>query len=972
MLRKIPLLLWLLFLLSLMPAGPVLARAPESTEINFEDYQLDLVDYSLSNGLRVILAEDHSAPVVAVDIWYDVGGADDPQDRSGFAHLFEHMMFRGSDNVGDGEYDALLEAIGANNNAYTTIDHTAYWEVAPANQLPLVLWLESDRMASLAVTQESFETEREVVIEEFNQRVANSPYGVSNRRLFTQPMQGYPPYERSVIGSVEDLQAANLTEVQAFFDTYYRPNKATLVIVGDIDIELTRILVQAYFGDIPAGEAVTPILERYPLPDQFPVLRTDSVTGCQIGSEEVLIDPLVELPRFTATVVGPPRGTPDFYALELLVDILGSGDSSRFEQNIIRQGLAASAFIGLRDYQGASILFSGAFPNAGDTIETTQALLRAEFDEVMANGVTEAELARVKKQIQVGAITSFRQSAHSTAEWLQDAVLTFGDPYAIADELAQYEAVILEEVQRVAQTYFCDRPMNILVTLPEGEEVLANYPGLLVEPVQVEGSRGIPMPGPDETGPEVEKIELTDELLAGLPEGIISRTTRPASLPVAKSNFPPFDTFSLDNGLEVIFVQQPEVPKLRLELFVGGSNAAAPADKQGVADFMAELLTKGTTTRSAAQIAQRIESVGGSVGSSAALEWTTLSVETLSTNTPLAFNFLEDMARHSNFPQKEFDVIKEQTLTFLEQDEVDPDTLANHQFGRIAYGNHPYGFYTSRETVENLTRQDVVEFYQTYFKPNNALLVIVGNITPAEARAQTERVFGGWQPGQVPDFLDYPQAQLGDIGLIYLIDRPDSEQATIQVGNRAINARNPDRYALIVANAILGTGSSSRLYTNLRADKGYTYGIYSRFGRPNDTSTFRVLTDVDQNNAGDAIREILNELETIRTEPVSAQELAEAKGLLFGNFALAIEEPADFASQLATRYLTGVPIEELNTYLQSLEQVTADQVLTAAANYIDSEQPIIVVVGDAAVVKPQLAEIGHVVVVDGDGNVVEE
>jgi zinc protease len=266
----------------------------------------------------------------------------------------------------------------------------------------------------------------------------------------------------------------------------------------------------------------------------------------------------------------------------------------------------------------------------------------------------------------------------------------------------------------------------------------------------------------------------------------------------------------------------------------------------------------------------------------------------------------------------------------------------------------------------------VVEFYSIYFRPNNALLVIVGDMSPEQVRTHVERAFADWEADDVPDFLDYPQAKLGDTSVTYLVDRPESEQATIQVGNRGINARNPDRYALTVLNAVLGTGSSSRLYRNLRADKGYTYGIYSRFGRPNDTSTFRVITDVDQEQAGDAIREILQELDIIRTEEISPQELQDAKGLLMGGFALAIEDPANFASQLATRRLTGVPIEELNSYLQELEQVTAGETLAAAAKYIDSEQPIIVVVGDAQVLEPQLRTLGEVVVVDGAGNVIEE
>jgi zinc protease len=959
MLKKTFWLCLFLLLLGHTSTLPALAQEPPQTELNIADYMPDITDYTLPNGLRVILAQDHSAPVAAVNIWYRVGGADDPANRSGFAHLFEHLMFEGSDHIPNGQWDILLESIGANHNAYTANDKTVYWTVAPSNQLPRVLWMESDRMASLAVTQKAYETQRDVVIQEFNQRVANQPYGAANRRLFTQPMQGYPPYDRSVIGSVEDLQAATLPEVKKFHDTYYKPNNATLTIVGDIDLEQTKALVDAYFADIPAGPAVTPILTQYPLPEEFPVTETDPVTGCRLGTAETLIDPRVEVPRWAATVVGPARDNPDFYALKLLTDILAGGSSSRFEQNIIRQGKAASAYVGLNDYQGASILYAIAQPNFGDPLDKMPELILSEFDQVIKNGVTEAELARVKQQLLVSSITGFRQSVLDTAEWLQDATLTFGDPNAVADEVARYQTVTLEDIQRVAQTYLCDKPLNTQITLNEGEEVLAESPGLLVEPVTV---------GPPAAGPTPAKP--SNQAATELPAGAISRTSHPpAALPVPELNLPPFEQFTLANGLEVIFVPQTETPQVQLQLAVGGSNPATPADKQGVADFVADLLSKGTTTRSAAQIAEAIEGVGGSVSTSAALEWLTLSAAAPSPEADLAFDLLADIARNPTFPEQEFEVNKTQTLTFLEQDAVNPTSMANRQFGRIAYGDHPYGFITDPDTVNNLTRADVVNFHQTFFKPDNALLVIVGDLTAPKARAQAERVFGDWEKGAAPDFLDYPAAQTGDTGVIYLVDRPTSEQATIQIGNLAMNARNPDRYALELVNTVLGGGSAARLYSNLREDKGYTYGVYSRFGRPNDTSTFRVVGDFNQDNAADAIREILEELKTIRTEPISAQELEQAKGQIIGSFALAIEEPSDFANQLATRRLTGVPIEELETYLQKIEAVTAVEAQAAASKYINSDQPIIVVVGNAEKLQPQLEQLGRLVIVDNEGKV---
>lgn len=948
--KKLIILIGLALFLGSLNADTASAQDP----INFQDYALDLIDYTLPNGLRVILAEDHSAPVVAVDIWYHVGGANDPMDRSGFAHLFEHMMFEGSENVGNGEYFGLLDAIGARSNAYTASDQTAYWQVAPSNELPRVLWLESDRMAALDVNQDAFDTQRQVVIEEFNQRVANQPFGPSNQRLFTQPFLGYVPYERPVIGNIEDLEAATLPEVQAFFDTYYKPNNATLVIAGDINIEQTQALVQAYFSDIPAGDPVVPITNQYPLTSPFPASRTDA-NGCQVGLEETYIDGKVEIPRMMMTAVGPPRGNPDFYALSLLSDILGSGDSARLEQNVVRAGLATTTFLGLRDYLGASILFSGGIPNAGDSVETVQDLLRVEFDSIIADGVTEEELTRVKQQVKIATINAYRSSVLDTAEMLQDAVLNFGDPNAIADELAMYEAVTTDDIQRVAQAYLCETPLNSLITLPEGDEILADYPGLLIDPIEGEVGKD---------APPVLVLDSPETILADLPENIISRSDVPASLPVNESSLPAFEIWTMDNGLDVIFVEQHEVPKVRLNLFVGGSETGAPAEKQGVANLMASLLTKGTRIRTAAQIAESIESIGGSVNARAGLESVSLSVDVPTPDSKLAFHMLAHLARFANFPQEEFDVAKAQSLTLLQQSEVNPSTLANRQFGRIAFGDHPYGYYTSSASVEGLTRADVVDFHKTYFKPNNALLVIVGDLTSEKAHLLAEDAFKAWKSGDVPDYMAYPTAVTGDTSVIYLVDRPGSQQATIHIGNLAIDARSPDRYALTVTNAVLGSGASSRLFSNLREDKGYTYGVYSRFARPNDTGSFRVVTDVNQDNTADAIREILKELDRIRTEPISDQEMADAKGRLIGNFALAIEEPSDFARQLASRHMADIPLDELGTYLQSLEQVTIEDTLNAAATYINADQPIIVIVGDASVVEPQLVDLGDVVVVE--------
>ncbi|MCL4301767.1 MAG: insulinase family protein [Anaerolineae bacterium] len=906
-----------------------------------------LLDFTLANGLRVILAEDHSAPLVATNVLYHVGAANDPPARSGFAHLLEHLMSTAFSHVKAGEFDRLLEAAGAENNACTTLDYTAYQMIAPANQLPLLLWLEAERMGFPKITRSAFKTQRRVVIEELKETVTNSPYGASDERFDSLAFQGYPPYERPVIGTVQNLTAARLDELLDFQARYYRPNNATLVIAGDLDPGLTQALVRAYFGDLPAGPAVTPVLAYYPLPARFPATRTDPTHGCQVGAEEVWIDPLVELPRYAATVVGPRRGTAAYYAFDLLADILGGGDSSRTERQIVRPGLAAAVSVSTSNYLGASSLDIVAYAHAGQPVEPVGQALRAEFDRVIAAGVTEAELARVKKKILVDTLASLGNSREELAEHLQEAALFFGDPGAIAAELAIYNAVTLADIQQAARTYLYERPMNVLLTLPAGRARHYPYPGRFVEPVT----------------PPASPVDIQAEGQT-LPESTIDRTVPPAALPVGVKFNPSFERFKLANGLNVILVEQHRLPLLDLKLYLTGSNPALPAEKQGLAELVAGLLTRGTSRYSADEIAERMETAGGGVDTAAALEWLMVSVTGLSTDKDLAFDLLAEMVCRPAFPPAELNTLKEQLLSFLAHAAVEPDYLADRQFCRVAFGRHPYSLSPRPEMLQQLTRQDVLEFYQAVARPNNALLTIAGDMTTDEARLLAERFLADWRPGETPDFLKYPPAASGDTAVIYLVDRPESSQATLQMGNLALHARSPDRYALEVANAVLGGTFASRLNVKLREEMGVTYGVESSFAQPSDIGTFRVCTNVDPDRVAETITEILGELHRIRTQAVTAGELVAARGYLAGNFLRELETPADLAEALAERYLTGVPLEELQRYLEHLEQVTEGDTLTAAARYIQADQAVIVVVGDAARLKPQLErELNRVVVV---------
>ena len=921
--------------ISLLPVVSVEAapRRQTPTEatvppLDLRQYTLPIRDLTLSNGLRVVLAQDDSAPVALVAVTYYVGSANDPEGRSGLADI----------GTGSGK-----------TNAYTNSDETVYYAAVAANQLPLLLWLESDRMGSLVVDQEGFETEREVVIEELYQRLFNTAYGVGWNRTYTLPFHGYPPYERTVIGSEEDLRAATLDEVIAFHAQYYVPNNATVTIVGDIDFTLTKALVEAYFGDIPAGEPVQPVLEHFPLPEEYPVAAVDEETGCSIGYAETLIDPLADQPGVFYVSVGPGLAAPDYPAAALLATILGTGESSRFERNLVQTGLVpeANAFLDSSTLGAYTFQFE-SYVDAPEDVENAQTLLRAELDKIVQDGVSAEELARAKSQLEVETLTQYYGNLLQTAEALHAYTFAFDEPDYLQEDLERYRDVTVADLEAAAQKYLCDRPLTSVLVLAEGEPITTTGPGVAVEPVAA-------------TGP-----------LAGLPEGVVSRTEAPTALPAANAALPPFATFELDNGLTVVLVEQHKAPVVRASLYVGGSNTAVPLAEQGVADLLAATLTKGTTTRTAEGIAAAIEGLGGTIEATAGPEYVTLTASGPSFQQAVLLDVMADVALHPTFPAEEFGVMQEQLISGMTFDDSDPTILAARQFQRIAFGDHPYSFYSTPGRMGALTPESVAAFHAEYFTPNNALLVITGDLGEDAARAQAEALFGEWEAAATPDYLDYPEINGGDSTVIYLVDQPDAGQATIRVGNLAITGAAEDRFALIVANHVLGGRSlNSRLNLNLRVDKGYTYGVRSTLDALQDVGAFVVTGSFGQDVAGAAIREILAEIERIGAEPLTAEELRNAKSFLTGYFLLDTAVPATFANLLATNHLLGLPWDTADDYIANIEAVTAAEVQAAAQQYMDAEQPVIVVVGNAEVIRPQLAELGKVVVVDAHGEPVE-
>ncbi len=903
-------------------ANPITVRAQASPQLKVTSYELD-------NGLKVILAEKHTAPTVAVDVWYRVGGANDPAGRSGFAHLFEHMMFEGSANVPKGEFDRLSSAVGGENNAYTSIEHTGYYHVVPAQQLPLALWLDADRMAALNVDQVNLDNQRDVVIEEYRQRVSNTAYGQAFEILGSKPYD-YAPYQRPVIGSIEDLNQATVSDVRAFHATYYVPNNATLVVAGDIDIAQTRALIDKFFGKIPRQKAPPELPPYQPSPDYK-------------GQQLTIEDSQAKVPGLLMAYVIPPRNHPDFPALELLQRILGNGDSSRLSKLMVDTGLASYVFTYTDSNRGPSLFGVGLFPSASTPPAKLGQIYDDELVKIVQNGVDPKELSKAINQIRAERTASL-ESAQSLAENVQAANFYFGDPQAVFGELDSFSKVTSKDIQRVASQYLTADRRFTLNVVPGKANAATAEPTREATPLATAGATEEP-----------EQYAY-----------VLDQKTPPPPLDAGKVTLPVFNEKKLSNGLSVIVVTRPDLPLLNAELVLPGGDSVVPANLAGLGDLTAHTLTRGTKTRTGPEIADTIEQVGGSIGAGSGQDSLTISVSTLSENTKLAFELLGDVTLNPTFPEDELQTYQQKMLTDLQFALSNAGDIANRTFSSLVYGAHPYGNLVTEQTVKALTRAEVVKYYQEQLDPAKAFLIVVGDITEDDALKYAEATFGQLKARAAggPAAASFPAVAAPSGMKIYLVDRPGSTQVQFVMGKPGIRGNDPVRQVLRVLNEVLGGSFSSRLNRIVREEKGFTYGIGSSFSLPVDLGVFRISMATRNDIADQALTATLNEVKTIRTDPVPADELGNVKSGLIGRFALGLETSGELIGQIAGLKLRGLPLDSLNDYRQQVEGVDQAAVLKAAQQYLDPDQFVIVAVGDAKAVKDRLSKVAPVTVVE--------
>ena len=877
----------------------------------------------LSNGLRVYAMPDKDTASVSVAVWYEVGSKDDPKGRSGFAHLFEHLMFKATTNNPSEGFDRLTEDAGGFNNASTWNDFTDYYETVPANHLERVLWGEEERMGSLVIDEATFASEREVVKEELRQRVLGAPYGKLFGFYLTQAAFDVHPYGRPGIGSIEDLDAATVEDVRAFHAAYYRPDNAVMVVAGNFDEAQLDAYVAKYFAGIETPERAIP--------------RVTAVEPKRTAARNFTVyEPNTPLPAVTISWPSPAVDSDDNAALVMLDAILTSGESSRLYQSLVyEQQIAAEAGsnIDITADPGVYALYVILSGDATAEAEAGLAALKAEVARLRDTLVSEAELDEARNEL-VTAVLDSRETSDGRASELARAVVLDKDPRAADRSLEQLQAVTAADVQRVARKIMDDAQSVTITYLPEemqngaAEHVFADAPTIVTASIDIPAS------------------EIPVYALA--PEG--SRVMPPeAGAPVA-AKVPAAVEKTLSNGLRVIVASKPGLPLVSASLRMPAGAALDPQGKAGLAAMTADLVTRGTATRSASEIASQIESLGASIDAGAGVDATDVSISTRSDKAAQAFAIMADVVMHPVFAEEEFERAKQETLDGLMLSLRQPSSVASMTMTRALYGETAYGGVITPESVEAITAADLKAFH-TYWMPLGAVLVIAGDVTPEEGFALAEKAFGSWSmpAGFGLDLKGGTSVSYTISGpRAIVVDIPEIGQAAVLLGRVGPSRLSPDYVDAAVANAVLGGGYSSRLNSEIRIKRGLSYGAGASL--PARKMAAPLIGSAQTRN--DAVAQVVDllgsEFARLGNEPIGEKELSARKAYMIGNFGRSVETTAGLAGQYSALAQFNLPLERLQTYSAEIAGVTVERAGAAARKYHDPATATLVIVGDAA------------------------
>jgi len=909
-----------LLLVSVLAAGqPALAQSPSRKlpTIPFDKYKL-------KNGLEVILSEDRTLPLVSVNIWYHVGPANEQAGRTGFAHLFEHMMFEGSQHVGSKAHIAYLEGAGATDiNGTTNFDRTNYYETVPSNQLELALWLESDRMGYLLGTLdiEKLANQRDVVRNERRQSVENAPYGLAEEALVHLMLPKSHPYYAEVIGSHADVEAAKLEDVREFFQQYYTPNNATMAIVGDFDKSAIKGLVEKYFGTIPAGPAVPKI---------------DVTTPPVTAERRATVSDQVELPRVYMGWITPPVFSAGNAECNFYSQILGGGKSSRLYKSLVyEKQIAQDVATSMEETKLGSMFELIATAKPGVKPEDLEKAIDEVLQKLAAEGPSGAEVERARNLTETALVRGL-QRTNGIANRLNYYNQFLATPDYFAKDIARYDAVKPADIQRVAQTVFKKDARGVVFAVP-GKKSIEDVPKTSDEENKKQAA---------DAGPS--KVTMPEEAW---------RASAPKPGPAPKFTLPAPAEAKLPNGLNILLVERHSLPLVSASLYTMSGSELNPLDKPGLSSFVADMLTEGTASRSALKFAEDADQIGATIASGAGYSSGTVTLSALSWNAGAALDLASDAALHPAFAEKEVERVRNQRVTAVLQENDDPFALAQRTASHLVFPNSPYGFSAIGTEASNkgITRADLTAFWQKSYVPANSVLAIAGDVTMAQAKELAARYLGSWAgPAAAPVNLRTPSAPARSIAIV---DKPGAPQTFLLAAGLGAQRSTPDYVPLEVMNTALGGLFSSRINMNLREEHGYTYGAQSFFNYRRFVGPFLAGGAMRTDVTAPATRELFKELTRIRESELTAEELQKAKDSFSKSLVGLFETTGDIASTIGGQFVFCLPLDYYRDLPAQIDKITAADALRVAKQYIHPGEIVVVEVGDRAKIEPELKKL---------------
>lgn len=910
-----------------LPAG----AAPAEGAVSVEAGQLGVrhEKLTLANGFELILVEDHRLPLVAFNLWVHAGPRNEAKGQTGFAHLFEHLMFAGSRHVPRGEFDKFIDAAGGtDSNGSTNFDRTNYFFTLPSNQLALGLWLKSDMLGWMIdeVDSVALANQQDVVRNERRQSFENRPYGIVEEALYQALYPEGHPYRAAVIGSHADIQSIRLADVKAFARTYYRPNNATLVLAGDFDPKQAKSLVQKYFGSLKPG----------PKPPEVKVAMPE------ISAERrLVVTDRIELSRLNLAWHTPAMFAAGDAELDMAAHVLGGGRASRLYGLLVRDRQLAQSVEVSQGSQSLSSLFNiEIVARPGASLDEIEKLVDAEVARLAATPPSDAELARARAAVQTQLLQRM-EKVTLLADLVNHYNQMAGDPGFVGKDLARYAAATPASVSATVARWL-QKERGVVVVAQPGEQVLA--PEVPTPPIPTQAANALKG--------ERESLNAAEAWRSKPPA---AARPQPLTLPTAQS-------FTLPNGLTVIHSPKPGLPLVSASLVLRAGQAANPADRPGLATFVAAMLAEGTATRSATQIAEQVANLGVTLQAQAGREEARIELSGLKASAPEALALMADVVQRPAFAPAEVERKRGELLAAVAQTREQPEALAGAIGDRVVFGEgHPLAPMSlgDEASLKAIDADALRRFWQARYRPEQAALVVAGDLSEAELRALIDPLFGSWTgTGPAPAITPLPAARPIAARTV-LVDKPGAPQTALAVVAPGPVAGLPEAASVKVMNAALGGLFTSRINTQLREVKGYTYGVSSAYLMGRERGQFAIRGSVRTDVTGAALVDLWKEIEGMRAKPMGSAELKRVRNAQLLALPGLFDTNGAVVAGYAGNWAAGRPLAAITGQPQAYAAVTAASALKAARQHLDPAQLIVVAVGDKAKLQPQLEAIGR-------------